>query len=171
MAKEKDPVLDEQAEDIVAEVELDTISDMLVDDSTVTIEGRVFELGVPSTRSIIWFLNAFSSLARRSQGKALDMLGSGSPNPLDVIFGIGEAITEQDLVEFGVAALQFNDRKKGRKFLRDAGVPMAEIIQAMGISIKKSSPLMAQLKNVLEGLVGKGTIEALIETTVQESLQ
>ena len=161
MAKGKDPVLDGQAEDIVAEVELETISDMLVDDpvlvgqdegSTVKIEGRVFELGVPSTRSIIWFLNAFSSLARRSQGKALDMLGKGSPNPLDVIFGIGEAITEQDLVEFGVAALQFNDRKKGRKFLRDAGVPMAEIIQAMGISVKKSAPLMAQLKNVLEHL-------------------
>lgn len=95
----------------------------------------------------------------------------GSPSPLDLVFSVGEALTEDDLIGFGVAALQFQNRQKGRKFLKDHGVPMPEIIQAVGISIKKSAPLVEQLKNVLESLVGPGTIEALMTTAVQDSIQ
>lgn len=162
----------QQPEDVVAEmaeIEDQLVADMAGEDSTVQIGDRIFELEVPSTKHVIWFINAFSRLVRRSQRVLADALGS--PSPLDLVFSVGEALTEDDLIGFGVAALQFQNRQKGRKFLKDHGVPMPEIIQAVGISIKKSAPLVEQLKNVLESLVGPGTIEALMTTAVQDSIQ
>jgi len=155
-------------DDRVEDAESEMIGDLLDEVSTVVIGDREFDLGVPSTRSIIWFVNALCALGRRSQRHVTSLLDS--PSPLDVVWAIGEVMQEDDVINFGIAALQFDSKKEGRKFLQDNGVPLPQVLQAMAISIRKSGPLMEQLKNVLEGLVGRGTMEALIQTAVQDSL-
>lgn len=118
-------------------------------ENTVTLHERSFELGEPTTAQVIQILNVVGSLAVRSEGAAKRLMVN--PSNRSVLFGLLAVMSEADLIKLGGTVLQFEDVKEGRKWLREKGIKVAPLIQALFINIKESQDLVDAMGSFIEG--------------------
>ena len=123
------------------------------DTDTVALGGREFALDEPDIGITLKILNCIGRLGVRGEKVAARVIQN--PGNRAVIMGMLTALDIEDLYTFGVAVLQFEDEKDGRKWLRELGpkgLKLAPLVKAFFINYQKSEDLRESLANFFVGL-------------------
>jgi len=121
------------------------------DDATVTItmHGREFVLEEPPVSVVIRILNTLGSVAMRAESAATRSMKN--PTSRAALFGLLAVMSEDDLIRLGAAALQFEDDREGRKWLKSHGVKVSPLVKALFANVRLSTDLVEALQGFFEG--------------------
>lgn len=132
-------------------------------ENVVTMHGEEFHLEEPSSDVVLRILRAIGGVGVRAE--SIVSRAAQNPSNRALMFGLLAVMEENDFAKLGSAVLQFEDDRKGRKFIKDGGLLFAPIIEALMINIKLSTDLADALSaffggiEVLEALVAKVRLE------------
>jgi len=91
----------------------------------------------------------------------IGQLGKGAqqaptPSSRAALFGMLAALSVEDVIMLGSAALQFDDDREGRGFLRKAPdgqqIPLSPIVRALFLNVMQSEDLRDSLADFFDGL-------------------
>jgi hypothetical protein len=140
----------------------------MADENVVRYGDREFELEEPTTGIVLRILNAIGAVAVRAEGMASRLVKS--PTNRAVLFGLLAVMSENDLARLGSAVLQFEDDRKGRKWIKEQGVKVAPIIDALMVNLRLSEDLVEAVASFFGGIEGlTGILDKLIPTPQTEA--
>ena len=131
---------------------------------TVTVFDRDFVIGQPNLGITLRIINVFGQVGVRGEKvamRALQSLGKGAqqaptPSSRAALFGMLAALSVEDVIMLGSAALQFDDDREGRGFLRKAPdgqqIPLSPIVRALFLNVMQSEDLRDSLTDFFDGL-------------------
>lgn len=126
-----------------------------------------FVLGPPSTDVVLRILNVIGSLGVRSERavtRLIDRLleegveGAAVGSLVGVAFSLLAVLNEADLLRLGSAVLQFEVDREGRQWIREQGVKIKPIIEALFANFRLCGDLAEGLGAFLEGIPGLGPL-------------
>ena len=123
----------------------------------LVMHGREFHLEEPPTSTVLAILNVIGSVAMRAESAAAKLVKT--PTNRAVLFGLLAEMSEEDLTRLGVAVLQFEDKREGKKWLTSNGLKVAPLVEAFMINARLSSDLVESLRSFFGGIAG---LEAVI---------
>lgn len=136
----------------------------------VEINGRKFEITEPSTGVLLRLLNVVGKVglrAEREVSDAIKALGSGGSTSGLMLMAVLAELSEDDLLKFGAAVLQFESEREGVKWLRENGLPLPALLEAAVLNFEKSQGLLEVLSGFLERVTGIVTT-AIPQTQAKE---
>jgi len=156
------------------------------DEKNFTIEygGQTFEIGEPNSEIVLRILNCLGKIGTRGEGAAVRVMRK--PTTLATLFGLMAVLDEQDIAELGSAVFQFEDKAKGKKFMREQSIRVAPVIKALFFNLEQSTDLVESISAFFGGIEGLALMidkmvpantslaallaaQATMETTTEES--
>ncbi len=123
-------------------------------DNVVQYGEREFALEEPTAGMVLRILNVIGSVAIRAETAVRRVMQE--PTGRAVLFGLLAVLSESDLIRLGSAVLQFEDDRKGRKWIKEQGVQVAPLVQALFINLRLSQDLVEALRSFFGGVESLG---------------
>jgi len=125
-------------------------------ENTVVLNGREFHIEEPSVEITLRILKVIGKVAMRAEEAATRVMKS--PGRRTLLFALLSEVDEQDLINLGSAALQFKDDREGKRWLKENGIKIAPIVDALFLNLKLSTDLVEAIQSFLTGIEGLGTM-------------
>ena len=125
-------------------------------ENTVVLNGREFHIEEPSVEITLRILKVIGKVAMRAEEAATRAIKN--PNRRTLLFALLSEVDEQDLINLGSAALQFKDDREGKRWLKENGIKVAPIVDALFLNLKLSTDLVEAVQSFLTGIEGLGTM-------------
>lgn len=129
---------------------------MTEQENTVVLNGREFHIEEPSVEITLRILKVIGKVAMRAEEAATRVMKS--PGRRTLLFALLSEVDEQDLINLGSAALQFKDDREGKRWLKENGIKIAPIVDALFLNLKLSTDLVEAIQSFLTGIEGLGTM-------------
>ena len=129
---------------------------MTEQENTVVLNGREFHIEEPSVEITLRILKVIGKVAMRAEEAATRVMKS--PGRRTLLFALLSEVDEQDLINLGSAALQFKDDREGKRWLKENGIKVAPIVDALFLNLKLSTDLVEAVQSFLTGIEGLGTM-------------
>ncbi len=149
----------------------------------VTMNGRDFEIGAPDALTLLRALKVVGRVVQRAEadakaiGLALFDAVSGSKkkkgaqedNLAQIVFLFIAVLEEDDLLKFAAAMLQFKDEAEGVAWLRETGVRLTPLVQAVMKNLNQLDDVIGALQVFTPSLSGLLALRQMTtQTTAQE---
>jgi len=125
-------------------------------ENTIVLNGREFPIEEPSVEITLRILKVIGKVAMRAEEAATRVMKS--PGRRTLLFALLSEVDEQDLINLGSAALQFKDDREGKRWLKENGIKIAPIVDALFLNLKLSTDLVEAIQSFLTGIEGLGTM-------------
>ena len=125
-------------------------------ENTVVLNGREFHIEEPSVEITLRILKVIGKVAMRAEEAATRVIKN--PNRWTLLFALLSEVDEADLINLGSAALQFKDDREGKRWLKENGIKVAPIVDALFLNLKLSTDLVEAVQSFLTGIEGLGAM-------------
>ena len=125
-------------------------------ENTIVLNEREFQIEEPSVEITLRILKVIGRVAMRAEEAATRVMKN--PGRRTLLFALLSEVDEQDLINLGSAALQFDDDREGKRWLKENGIKIAPIVDALFLNLKLSTDLVEAIQSFLTGIEGLGTM-------------
>ena len=125
-------------------------------ENTIVLNEREFQIEEPSVEITLRILKVIGRVAMRAEEAATRVMKN--PGRRTLLFALLSEVDEQDLINLGSAALQFDDDREGKHWLKENGIKIAPIVDALFLNLKLSTDLVEAIQSFLTGIEGLGTM-------------